>query len=143
MLNEVRDGKKLTKNKIVVGTLDDNVISFLSNRGIAVHTREIYLTSKSLSHLARESKKRRGAGISDVDILNIPKILMSPSIIKIDKRKEKLNLIYCISKECKSVIKVVVDTKFIWRGDKLSVVKTAGYVTIDNISGDKNYEDVV
>ena len=29
MLNEIRDGKKLTKNKIVVGTLNDSCIEFL------------------------------------------------------------------------------------------------------------------
>jgi len=62
---------------------------------MSIHTKEIYLTHKGLSHLARESKKRRGAGLSEEDILRIPEILKNPHTIYFDKNSDKLNVLYC------------------------------------------------
>ena len=143
MLNEVRTGKKLTKNKIVVGTLDNDIIEFLKDRGVVIHTTEIYLTSKGLSHLARDSKKKRGAGLSDDDILRIPKILSNYNFVYFENIKGKLNLFYCENK-CDSVLKIVVDTKAVAnRKEKVTLVKTAGYVESYNIENDKNNIEVV
>ena len=142
MLDEVRSQKKLTKNKIVVGTLDEKVIAFLENRGVAIHTIEIYLTSKGLSHLARDSKKKRGAGLSDEDILKIPDILSNYDFVYFENIKGKLNLYYC-EKKCDSVLKIVVDTKALAnRKEKVTLIKTAGYVRINNIENDKNTIEV-
>ena len=88
MLKEIKSQKKLSKNKLVVGTLDDRVISFLKDRDVPIHTEEIYINSKGLSHLARESKKTRGAGLSDEDILKIPEILKYPSSIYFETIKD-------------------------------------------------------
>jgi len=64
----------------------------LDKKGVSIHTKEIYLIHKGLSHLAIESKKQRGAGLSEEDILKIPEILKSPSAIYFDNKKDKLNL---------------------------------------------------
>jgi len=72
MLNEIKARKKLTRNRVVVGRLDEKVVEFLDKKGVSIYTKEIYLTHKGLSHLAIESKKQRGAGLSEEDILKIP-----------------------------------------------------------------------
>jgi len=126
-LQEIKSKSKLTKNKIVVGRLDDKVIKFLKEKNIPIHSKEIYLTHKGLSHLTRDSKRKRGAGLSEVDILKIPDILKNPSAIFLEKSNFKMNLLYCddTTKKC---IKIVIDTKYIEKKDKLTIIKTAGYI---------------
>jgi len=141
MLSEIKTQKKLTKNKIKVGVLKDEIIEFLEKRDIEIYTKEIYLTHKGLSHLARESKKKRGAGLSEEDILKIPEILEMPSVIAVEKKKNKLHLLYCKDKEkCDTMIKIVVDTQHIEKGEILTIIKTAGYVKRYNIFNVKEYE---
>jgi hypothetical protein len=126
MLKEL-ESKKLTKTKIIVGRLDIEVIEFLKTKGIEIHTNEIYLTSKGLSHLIRDSKQKRGAGLIREDALKIPKILENPDAIFFDKHNDKFNLIYC--KADKKVIKLVIDTKgFEKRKTPITLIKTAGYI---------------
>ena len=100
----------------------------------------ICLTNKGLSHLARESKKRRGAGLSEDDILRIPEILKKPSKIFFDNKKNKLNLLYCKkSDSCDKFIKIVIDTKsYDKKFGKISLIKTAGYIVEANLK-DKFY----
>ena len=142
MLQEVKSSKKLSKNKIAVGILDDIVVEFLEKRGVPIHTREIYLTSKGLSHLARESKKKRGAGLSDEDILAIPIVLSNYDFVYFENIKNKLNLFYCKNK-CEYVLKIVVDTKALAnRKEKVTLIKTAGYAKSYNIEKDKNNTEV-
>ena len=93
MLSQIREKKKLSKDRIVVGSLDDAVVALLEKRGIPVYTKEIYLNHKGLSHLSRRSKRQRGAGLDDVDILNIPRIVKKPSALFIEHTKSKLNLL--------------------------------------------------
>ena len=135
MLKEVKSQKKLTKNKIVVGILDDYIVKFLEKEKVPIYTKEIYLNSKGLSHLARDSKKQRGAGLSEEDILRIPEIL-STAKVYFDDEKDKLNLLFCdtFSKRC---IKLVVDTKYIRKKDKLTLIKTAGYIEEANLKAYK------
>jgi hypothetical protein len=141
MLDEIKARKKLTKNKIVVGKLDEKVVEFLNKRGVPIHTKEIYLTHKGLSHLARESKKQRGAGLSEEDILRISDVLENPYAIYFDSKKDKLNLLYCgDKKECSKLIKIIVDTNSIAnRKERITLVKTAGYVQEYNVRNNKDY----
>jgi len=127
MLYEIKNNSKLSKNKIKVGELKEEIIEFLKQNDIPIHTKEIYINHKGLSHLARDSKKKRGAGLSEEDILKIPKILQNPSAIFLEKIKNKLNLLYCdnTSEKC---IKLVIDTKFTYKGEKITLIKTAGYI---------------
>ena len=139
-LQEIKSKSKLTKNKIVVGRLDDKVIKFLKEKNIPIHSKEIYLTHKGLSHLTRDSKRKRGAGLSEVDILKIPDILKNPSAVYFDKAKNKLNLLYCKKiLNCDIFIKIIVDTKYERKKEKITLIKTAGYVKDFNLSNNKNY----
>ena len=133
MLHEIKNKQKLTKNKIQVGELNSEIIKFLEEKGIPVHTKEIYLNHKGLSHLARNTKKQRGAGLSEEDILMIPEIIKFPSAIFIEDVKDKLNLLYCDNKT-KKCIKIVVDTKFVYKGEKLTLIKTAGYINSSDMN---------
>ena len=129
LLQEIRSGKPHSKNCIEVGVLSTKIIDYLTKHNVPIHTKEIYLNHKGLSHMQRQEKKRRGAGLDDVDILAIPKILKSPSDVFFDPNKGKLNIYYCQeSKSCEKIVKVVVDTKFIYKGKRLTLIKTAGYI---------------
>ncbi len=97
------------------------------------------LNSKGLSHLTIHSKRSRGAGLSDEDVLQIPSILDEPYAIYFDSEKGKLNLLYCQKKNCEELIKIVIDTKVVYKGKKGTFVKTAGYVKWHNIEKNKKY----
>ncbi|SFV54840.1 hypothetical protein MNB_SM-7-660 [hydrothermal vent metagenome] len=142
-LDEIKSKKKHTKNRIVVGYLDSKVISFLQERKIPIFSKEIYLTHKGLSHLSRHSKQKRGAGLSDSDILKIPEIIQKPSAVYFDTKKEKLNLLYCAQTDnCFKFVKLVVDVNsYTNRKEKVTLIKTAGYIEAHNI--EKNQEYVI
>ena len=128
MLDEIKARKNLTRNKAIVGELDEKVIEFLNIKDVPIHTKEIYLTHKGLSHLDRDSKRKRVAGLSEEDILKIPEILKSPPAVYFDKGKNRFNLLYCKPKD-KECIKIVIDTKgYANRGNKMTIIKTAGYI---------------
>lgn len=131
MLSQIREKRKLDKDRIVVGYLNDTVVDFLDQKGISVHTREIFLTHKGLSHLARHSKRKRGAGLYDDDIFNIPAILRDGEIYF--DQKGRMNILYC-RKSCEKVIKIVVDTAAYDKklGD-VTLIKTAGYIVESNL----------
>jgi len=136
-LEEIKNKSKHTKNKIVVGYLDEAVIKFLENKNIPVHTKEIYINHKGLSHLARESKIKRGAGLSEEDILKIPDILQNPSAVFLETTKAKMNLLYCEDKSQKC-IKIVIDTKFVYKSKNLTLIKTAGYIKPSDLKNSMN-----
>ena len=135
LLAEIKEKRKHTKNRVIVGRLDDAVVRFLEERGVAVHTREIYLTHKGLSHLARDSKKRRGAGLSDDDILLMPEIIKNGQ--RFFDESGNWNLLFCNSDNiCEKYIKIVVDTKaYDKKLGNVTLVKTAGYVFESNLKG--------
>jgi len=137
MLNDIKSKSKLSTNKIIVGILNKKVLEFLEYKNITVYTKEIYLNHKGLSHLRRESKKQRGAGLSEEDILKIPYILKNPSVVLFDNAKNKLNLLYCLEKsnKCSKYIKLVIDTKYKRKKESLTLIKTAGYIEKSNLKG--------
>ena len=133
LLQEVQSKSKLSKNKVVVGQLSAKIIDFVQSQGVEVHTQEVYINAKTLAHTVRRSKKERGAGLSEEDILRIPEILAFPVAVYFDDSKKKLNLLYCATSKCQKVIKIVVDTKYIRKKEKYTLVKTAGYVEWANM----------
>jgi len=132
MLKEIKAQKTLTKNKIVVRVLGGEILNFLKSKDVVVYTKEIYLNHKGLSHLARNSKRKRGAGLSDEDILKIPEILKKPSAVFFESLKNKLNLFYC-NYNFEKCIKIVIDTKFKYKRERLTLIKTAGYIKASDL----------
>jgi len=62
-------------------------------------------------------------------------------VIVVEKKKNKIHLLYCIeNKKCDNMIKLVIDTSYINKGEKLTLIKTAGYVKRYNIFNNKEYE---
>ncbi len=94
-----------------MGKLPKEIILFLEKKNICIHTQEIFLTFKGLSHLFIDSKRNRKAGLSDEDILEIPKILTNPNAIFFDNfDKIKNNLLYCsYSISYNKIVKIIVD----------------------------------
>jgi len=139
LLVEIKAKRKHTKSRVIVGILDDNIVDFLEAKGVVIHTLEIYLTHKGLSHLARDSKRKRGAGLSDEDILKIPDIIKRGR--KYFDENGNLNLIFCKNREkCEKFIKIVVDTKaYDKKLGKVTLIKTAGYVFESNL---KSYIEI-
>ncbi|WP_456459112.1 hypothetical protein [Nitratifractor sp.] len=132
LLSDIRSRQKHTKSRIAVGRLSENIVQFLNRQNIVIHTKKIYLTHKGLSHLARHSKRKRGAGLSDADILRIPEIIERGEIY-FDKNGG-MNIIYC-AEGCEKLIKIVVDSKgYTNRKEKITLIKTAGYIEKYNLS---------
>ena len=133
LLQEVQSKTKLSKNKVIVGLLSDAIVDFVKSQGVEVYTQEVYINAKTLSHAVRRSKKERGAGLSEEDVLRIPEILDHPAAVYFDDTKKKLNLLYCATSKCQKVIKIVVDTKHERKKERYTLVKTAGYVEWANM----------
>ena len=143
LLQEI-ENKNISIKKVKVGELSDEIIEFLKNRNIEVYTKTIYVNAKSLSHLNRDSKKRRGAGLTREEILKIPEMIKNVDIVYFDSRKNKLNLLYCKNRNrCEEFIKLVIDTRTLDKKlGKITLIKTAGIVKYYNLE-DKYYIKVL
>ena len=78
--------------------------------------------------LYRPTKRKASKALLLEDIYTIPTILSEPSALFLDTQENRLNLLYCFqnSKKC---LKLIVDTEsYVHIGEKLSTVKTAGYI---------------
>ena len=120
--------KKSQLHAYQVGVIEPQTIKVLEEQSIEIATKEIYLTQKGLTHLYRPTKRNRNKALSVEDIYTIPTILKHPSALFLDTQQNRLNLLYCFqnSKKC---LKLVIDTNsYVHRGEKLTIVKTAGYI---------------
>jgi len=111
-----------------VGTVTTETLKILENHSIKIATEEIYLTQKGLTHLYRPTKRKANKALSLDDIYTIPIILAQPSALFLDTQQNRLNLLYCIQ-DSQKCLKIIVDTNsYVHRGEKLTIVKTAGYI---------------
>ena len=120
--------KNTKQHAYQVGIVDSQTIEVLQEYDIEIATKEIYLTQKGLTHLCRPTKRNRNRALSLEDIYTIPTILKYPSALFLDTQQNRLNLLYCFqnSKKC---LKLIVDTNsYVHRGEKLTIIKTAGYI---------------
>ncbi len=134
LFQDVIHRDKIRNDNIIVGFLSERILEFLDKKSVVVHTREIYINAKGLTHLYRDSKRKRGAAFAEDDILNIPNILSDPDFVYFDTNKNKLNLLYCRQKECGNVYKIVIDTKYVHKKmGKITLLKTAGKIKYHNM----------
>ena len=139
LLQEIKNRSKHTRSKIIVGELSDDMIAYLKMRGVAVHTKAIYLNHKGLSHLATDSKRKRGAGLSDEDILRIPKVIAYADRVYLETTDKKKNLLYFKQVQgSEKLVKIVVDTEYVLKGEKITLVITAGYIYPSNLPYEKD-----
>jgi len=122
----------LSKNSEVhaykVGIVTQETIKVLEKHSIEIATKEIYLTQKGLTHLYRPTKRKLNKALSLDDIYTIPTILAQPSALFLDTEQNRLNLLYCIQNSQKC-LKLIIDTNsYAHRGEKVTIVKTAGYI---------------
>ena len=112
----------------IVGFINEQTATILKEYNIEIATKEIYLTQKGLTHLYRPTKRKASKALSLEDIYTIPNILSETSSLFLDTQENRLNLLYCFQ-DSQKCLKLIVDTKsYVHRGEKLSTVKTAGYI---------------
>ena len=112
----------------MVGVINEQTVTILNEYNIEIATKEIYLTQKGLTHLYRPTKRKASKALLLEDIYTIPTILSEPSALFLDTQKNRLNLLYCFQ-DSKKCLKLIVDTKsYVHRGEKLTTIKTAGYI---------------
>jgi len=112
----------------MVGVINEQTVTILNEYNIEIATKEIYLTQKGLTHLYRPTKRKASKALLLEDIYAIPIILSEPSALFLDTQKNRLNLLYCFQ-DSKKCLKLIVDTKsYVHRGEKLTTIKTAGYI---------------
>ena len=120
--------KKSKEHAYQVGVLSEVTFQILEEYNIEIATKEIYLTQKGLTHLYRPTKQKLSKALLVEDIYAIPNILNQPSALFLDTQENRLNLLYCLQNSQKC-LKLIVDTKsYVHRGEKLTIVKTAGYI---------------
>ena len=120
--------KKSEIHAYVVGLIHEQTVNILKEYNVEIATKEIYLTQKGLTHLYRPSKRKASKALSLEDIYTIPTILSEPSALFLDTEKNRLNLLYCFQ-DSQRCLKLIVDTKsYVHRGEKLTIIKTAGYI---------------
>ena len=120
--------KKSKEHAYQVGVLSEVTFQILEEYNIEIATKEIYLTQKGLTHLYRPTKRKLSKALLVEDIYSIPSILNQPSALFLDTQENRLNLLYCLQ-DSQKCLKLIVDTQsYVHRGEKLSIVKTAGYI---------------
>jgi len=129
------------------GSVSVHVIQFFRERGLDVQSTEILLTRNRLDHLRRPAKRKRGAGLSDADIEQLPDALARPKAVLFDTESdEKKTLLYvfesktkpgklakiAVRVEYKNKIKLPGETKR--RSATSNFIRTAGYAESHNLS---------
>ena len=130
--------KKLSCNYAVLCELEYEVITFLSTYNITPFTKEIYITHKGLSHLMRDSKKKRGAGICEEDLDRLPQLVCSADIVIFNSQSSKLNLLYITGAHTRYIKIVINPNGYDKKLGKLTLLQTAGTVQRENLT-DKKY----
>lgn len=131
--------KKLTCNFAVLCELESEVVEFLQKYNIRPFTNEIYITHKGLSHLMRDSKRKRGAGIDEEALERLPQLVCNADAIILNTQSHKLNLLY-VSQANTKYIKIVINPNgYDKKLGKLTLLQTAGIVQRENLK-DKKYK---
>lgn len=133
MLNDINDGGLVNIKSIVVGVVASDILTSIYGQA----EENIYLTHKGLSHLARDSKKQRKAGLSNEHIYGLSEIISNYDAIFLEITKNRNNLIYCKKVNDSNAIKIVVKYN---KKDKKLIIVTAGYVQTRNMRDRKMYK---
>ena len=124
----------------VVGYLDKAVVEALEQRGMTPRNLTITLTDKALLHMARETKKTRGAAIPDAGLLTLPKHIEHPQAVLFDKTDPALLYVFDAGEE-ERLGKFVVRVNYNVKGKHTNSVRTGGMVSlVENLQNNKQLE---
>ena len=138
LLNGVK-AKKLSCNYAVLCELEQEIVTFLSTYNVTPFTKEIYITHKGLSHLMRDSKKKRGAGICQEDLERLPQLVCHADVVIFNSQSSKLNLLYITNTHTRYIKIVINPNGYDKKLGKLTLLQTAGTVQRENLT-DKKYK---
>lgn len=127
---------KHPKSIITAGAIAYEVFEFLSLKKLTPVTPHIYLSKHSLTHMIRDTKKKRAAALSIDEIKNIPEYLKNPYMIVYDKKHE--NIIYIIEGSDKDN-KIAVEVNYKYKKESLNMIVTSGTVDMETYKG-KDFE---
>ena len=124
----------------VVGYLDKAVVEALEQRGMTPRNLTITLTDKALLHMARETKKTRGAAIPDAGLLTLPKHIEHSQAVLFDKTDPALLYVFDAGEE-ERLGKFVVRVNYNVKGKHTNSVRTGGMVSlVENLQNNKQLE---
>ena len=123
----------------VVGYLDKAVVEALEQRGMTPRNLTITLTDKALLHMARETKKTRGAAIPDAGLLTLPKHIEHSQAVLFDKTDPALLYVFDAG-EAERLGKFVVRVNYNVKGKHTNSVRTGGMASVRNLKGNARYE---
>ena len=126
------NNKAITRNKISIYKIDNEIIEFIEKSGFIVENSTIILTVRRYKHMIRDFKKDSEKAISNEDILNLRQILKNPYAVYFDIMEKHQNLLY-IFKKNKVIFKIVVSLK--------GEIITAGKINKHNLK-DKHYKKI-
>ncbi len=131
--------KEINTNDIVVGTLSNEVISYLSKKGIKIQSVDIVLEVGRYYHILNKVKKDTQI---DVELFyDLDFYIENADIIIFDKLQKHLNLLFINQdKKNKRLFKIVVNPNYkINKYTFKNMILSAGYIEERNLK-DKNYE---
>lgn len=125
----------------IVGTLSAPVLERLAERGIVPAEDSIVLRSRTVQHLARDTKRAAGRAIAVEDLRRLPEILAKPEAVLRDRQSNTLLFVFSPAHQTK-LGKIVVQLGLtLGARDKLgNAVSTAGLVPIEALRNAGQYE---
>ena len=129
------------------GAVSIFVVEFFRRRGLEIQSTEIILTRNRLDHLRRPAKRKRGAGLSDADVAQLPEALARPKAVLFDTESdEERTLLYVFesktnpNKLAKITVRMEYKNKIKLPGEAKrrfatsNFIRTAGYAETHNLS---------
>lgn len=90
MVTDVADNKRAYGNTLAVGTINDEVVDKLTERGIAPHHSILAVSDKDILHGLRDDKKDKGINLPVEFWQQLPDKLQNPSAVLLQKKKQAL-----------------------------------------------------
>lgn len=87
MVTDVADNKRAYGNTLAVGTINDEVVDKLTERGIAPHHSILAVSDKDILHGLRDDKKDKGINLPVEFWQQLPDKLQNPSAVLLQKKK--------------------------------------------------------
>lgn len=143
-------GGRVERSTFTVGTLSDEVLAALRERGVQPDTGAITLQQRQVRHMLRDAKQVRGRAVPDEVLRHLPAILTSPRAVLRDRRDGDLLYVFDAAPGTrgKIVVRLDFDIKQREAGAKritvtANSVRTAGIVESSALANKNEYELLV
>lgn len=143
-------GGRVERSTFTVGTLSDEVLAALHQRGIRPETGAITLQQRQVVHMLRDAKRIRGQAVPDEVLRHLPSVLSTPRAVLRDRRDGDLLYVFdaLAGRQGKIVVRLDFSVKQqVPSGRRVPVitnsVRTAGIIETPALANEKEYELLV